>query len=173
MAISSKKHTKKNIPDPLLTRHNAEMARAAASSISGNHAETMEICSDLLTSDLYKDMEAAGNKEAARRGMAEVRLLLGSAMHFNDGTYEDIVRVLTYALDAPTDVRKDALFTLAVVHLSFDHRKESEAAMERCLVEIHALMQHKDISQEDKIRLGSQLKEAQDFLKELHEHCAN
>jgi len=154
-------------------RHNAEMARAAAVSIAGNYAETVEICSELLTSGLYKDMESNGQKEAARRGMAEVRLMLGSAMHFNDGAYEDIIRVLTYALDAPTDIRKDALFTLAIVHLSFEHGKESEAAMERCLVEIHALLQHKDLDRDDKVSLESQKKEAQDFLQALHKQIQN
>ena len=173
MAVSSKKHIKKQIPDPSEAHHNAEIARAAAASIAGNHAETVEICSDLLTSGLYKDMEASGHKDAARRGMAETRLLLGSAMHFNDGAYEDIVRVLTYALDSPVDIRKVTLFTLAVVHLSFDHNKEAEASMERCLVEIQALLQQNHLERDEKASLESQIKEANDFLQALQKQFPN
>jgi len=152
--------------DPMMAQHNSEMARAAASAMAGNHAETVETCSELLTSGLYEDMEKSGKKDAARRCRAEVRLLLGSAMHFQDAHYEDIVRVLTYALDAPTEIRKDALFTLAVVHHSFGHAQEAVAAIERCRVELAALQGTKAESRE-KAAWQEQDKEAHQFLEEL------
>src|SRR5271163_1501617 len=132
----------KHVTDPLLFRHDQEMARAASAAMAGQHAEAQEICSELLTSGLYGEMESEGHKEAARRGKAEARVLLGSAMHFNDAAYDDIIRVLTFALDSPAEVRKDALFTLAVVHLSFGHDQEAEAAMERFRVELSGLIEH-------------------------------
>src|SRR5271168_1987791 len=104
MVSPKKPPAHKPVPDPLLYRHDQEMARAASAAMAGQHAEAQEICSELLTSGLYGEMENAGHKEAARRGKAEARVLLGSAMHFNDGPYEDIVRVLTFALDSPAEV---------------------------------------------------------------------
>ena len=167
LCMSEVRKTPAKMKDPLLARHNSEMARAAALAMAGNHAETVEACSELLTSELYPDMEKAGKKEAARRCRAEVRLMLGSAMHFTDSHYEDIVRVLTYALDSPADIRKDALFTLAIVHQSFGHEKEAEAAMERCRVELSALQKEKGATASDCSSWEQQDKEAAMFLEGL------
>ena len=119
-------------------RHNEDLARAAAAAMQQHYPECVEICSELLTGGLYE--EWAGTESAsARRARAETRLLMATAMHYNDGHYEDIVRVLTAALDSPPEVQKDAWFTLGVVHASFDHASEAREAMESCLALINEL----------------------------------
>lgn len=153
--------------DPRMAQHHSELARAAAAAMNGNHQETVEVCSELLTSGLYVEMEQAGKKEDARRARAEVRLMLGSAMHFTDGHYDDITRVLTYALDAPAEIRKDVLFTMAIVHLSFAHQKEAEAAMERCRIELSGLLQTKNLAVMQRESWEQQDIEANNFLGEL------
>ena len=105
--------------DPL-AHHNTEMGRAAAAAMQQHYQEAIEICSELLTSGLYGDL-AKEDKEAARRAKAEVRLMMATAMHYTDGHYDDIVKQLGLAMDAPPLVQKDACFTLAVVQLSFGH----------------------------------------------------
>jgi hypothetical protein len=153
--------------DPLLQRHDQEMARAASAAMTGRHAEAQEICSELITSGLYGEMESAGHKDAARRAKAEARVLLGSAMHYNDAPYEDIIRVLTFALDSPVETRKDALFTMAVVHFSFGHLQEAEAAMERCRVELASLISNSNTIPSELSTWREQDHEAKIFLEQL------
>jgi len=167
MDSTKKPNSRDHVLAPMLLRHNQEMARAASAAMAGQHAEALEICSELLTSGLYGEMESGGHREASRRSVAETRLLLGSAMHFTDAPYEDIVRVLTFALDSPVEIRKDALFTLAVVHLSFGHRQEAEAAMERFRVELAFLMSHSHAPATDVRSWQEQDREATVFISQL------
>lgn len=109
------------------------MARAAAAAMHGHHAETVEICSELLTSGLYNDLETAGMREDSRRLRAECRLLLATAMHYNGAPHGDVLKVLNFALDAPADLKRDAYFTIAVVELSNEHTDNARVAMQQCL----------------------------------------
>jgi hypothetical protein len=133
-----------------LDHHHAEMGRAAAAAMQQHYQETIEICSELLTS-------------GTRRTKAEVRLMLATAMHYADGHYEDIVKQLSLAMDAPPEIQKDACFTLAVVQLSFGHKAEATSAMEQCLEVITLLRQ----SSGDEPGLRAQQEEARQFLAEL------
>jgi hypothetical protein len=142
-------------------RHHKEVARAAAAAMEGHYAECIEICSELLTAGLYETW-AAADPEAARAARAEARLLMANAMHHNDAHYDDLVRVLNAALDSPPEVQKDAWFTLAVVHASFDHADAAREAMARCLDAI-AELRRMDVST---AALDQQEAEARRFLAE-------
>jgi hypothetical protein len=145
-----------------LDHHHAEMGRAAAAAMQQHYQETIEICSELLTSGTYEEL-AKSDAQAARRTKAEVRLMLATAMHYADGHYEDIVKQLSLAMDAPPEIQKDACFTLAVVQLSFGHKAEATSAMEQCLEVITLLRQ----SSGDEPGLRAQQEEARQFLAEL------
>jgi len=147
--------------DPL-THHNEEMGRAAAAAMQQHYQETIEICSELLTSGTYNEL-AQRDPETARRAKAEARLMMAAAMHYADGHYEDIVRQLSLAMEAPPSIQKDASFTLAVVQLSFGHKPEAKAAMEQCLELIAGLKSAAGAES----GLAEQEREAQQFLREL------
>jgi hypothetical protein len=121
--------------------HHEELARAAAAAMERHYAECIEICSELLTAGLYGQW-ASADPEPARAARAETRLLMANAMHHNDAHYDDLVRVLNAALDSPPEVQKDAWFTLAVVHASFDQPAAARDAMQHCLDLIPRLRRH-------------------------------
>jgi len=149
----------------ILAQHEAELARAAAAAIEQQYDETIEICSEQLTSGMYEKLAELGDSDGVKRAKAEVRLLMATAMHYADRHYEDIARVLSLALDSPPEVRKDAYFTLAVVHLSFGQAAEAREAMESALRTIGELRAAgwKDVGAE----LPRQEREAKEFLAEL------
>lgn len=149
--------------NPLLEQHHAELARAAAAAMQHHYQETIDICSELLTSELYQQLTAA-TPEAARAAKAETRLMMATAMHYNDAHYEDIVRVLRSAADSPDTTKKDVLFTSAVVHASFNKKDEARAAMNEALAIITKLRGAKEVDRE---ALDMQESEAQSFLKQL------
>src|SRR4051812_18881248 len=125
-------------PDAALSRHHSELARAGAVAMHRHYQEAIDICSDLLTGELYTDI-AEKDAEAARTAKAETRLIMATAMHYNESHYEDIVRVLNAALDSPPVVQKDVYFTLAVLHASFDRDDQARPTMEKCLAIIQKL----------------------------------
>src|SRR4051812_23822127 len=129
-----------------------------------HYQEAIDICSDLLTGEVYL---AIGEKDAelARASRAETRLILATAMHYAESHYEDIVRVLNAALDSPPAVQKDVYFTMAVLHASFDRDDQARGAMEKAL----ALVQSQKTSADpaDRQVLEEKEREAQQFLKEL------
>ena len=147
-----------------LSRHNSELARAGAAAMQRHYQEAIDICSDLLTCGAYEDI-AEEDAEAARAARAETRLIMATAMHYNESHYEDIVRVLNAALDSPANVQKDVYFTLAVLHASFDRDEPARAAMEKCAALISTLRD--SASGEDLAALDEKEKEARQFLKEL------
>jgi hypothetical protein len=149
--------------DPL-TRHHAEMGRAAAAAMQQHYQEAIEICSELLTSGIYDEL-AQQDKDAARRAKAEVRLMMATAMHYADGHYEDIVRQLSLAMDSPPLIQRDACFTLAVVQLSFGHQQEAKDAMTQCLQLIGEL-RRSNLPDLD-ASLATQEEEAKQFLQDL------
>ncbi|MCU1285200.1 MAG: hypothetical protein JWO13_1550 [Acidobacteriales bacterium] len=151
-------------------RHHAELARAAAAAMQKHYQETVEICSDLLTSGVYDDI-AEADPESARQYRAEARLTMATAMHYNDAHYDDILRVLNAALESPLHIQKDVYFTLAVLHVSFDHLPEAQAAMEKTLAIIAELRQSGAPDSEP--ALSAQEKEARQFLKEVAEARTN
>lgn len=151
-------------PDAALAKHHSELARAGAAAMHRHYQETIDICSDLLTSGVYEDI-AEQDAEAARSARAETRLIMATAMHYNESHYEDIVRVLNAALDSPAHVQKDVYFTLAVLHASFDRDEAARAAMEKCVALVQTL--RASASAEDQGALAEKEKEAQQFLKEL------
>ena len=150
-----------------LDHHNKEMGRAAAAAMQQHYQETIDICSELLTSSTYDDL-AKRDKDAGRRAKAEVRLMLATAMHYTDGHYDDIVKQLSLAMDAPPLVQKDACFTLAVVQLSFGHQPEAKNAMEQCL-KLIAELRRSNLPDLDG-SLATQEREAEQFLRELGAH---
>ena len=145
-----------------LDHHNSEMGRAAAAAMQQQYQETIEICSELLTSGIYDEL-AHKDFAASRRAQAEVRLLMATAMHYTDGNYDDIVRQLSLAMDAPPEVQKDACFTLAIVQASFGHTQEARSAMQQCLDLIAEVRQYTP----DGDALRAQEQEARQFLAEL------
>jgi hypothetical protein len=151
-------------PEAAIERHHAELARAGAAAMQRHYQEAIDICSDLLTGDVYM---AIGEKDAelARAARAETRLIMATAMHYAESHYEDIVRVLNAALDSPPAVQKDVYFTLAVLHASFDRDELARAAMEKAL----ELVQSQKTSADPAGRkaLEEKEREAQQFLKEL------
>jgi tetratricopeptide (TPR) repeat protein len=142
-------------------RHHEDLARAAAAAMAQQYQETIEICSDLVTSGMYEDLPDA---ELARTLRAQARLMMATAMHYNEGHYEDIVKVLTSAMDSPPEVQKDVYFTLAVVHISFDKRDEARAAMEKCL-EINAQLEARGTAD---AKAHQQQEDAAQFLQMLN-----
>src|SRR3954466_2231127 len=151
-------------PEAAIGRHNSELARAGAAAMQRHYQEAIDICSDLLTGEVYL---AIGEKDAelARASRAETRLILATAMHYAESHYEDIVRVLNAALDSPPQVQKDVYFTLAVLHASFDREEPARAAMEKCVALIHSLKTSADLAECQ--FLDEKENEAQQFLKEL------
>jgi hypothetical protein len=139
-----------------------QMARAAAAAMQQHYQETIEICAELLTSSTYADL-AKKDAEAARQAKAEVRLMMATAMHYTDGHYDDIVKQLSLAMDAPPQIQKDVCFTLAVVQLSFGHKDEAKNAMQQCLALIAGLQG----AGEADPGLAAQEQEARQFLAEL------
>jgi hypothetical protein len=121
-----------------LERHNSELARANAAAMQQHYQEAIDIASELLTSGVYDEI-AAVDPETARAAKAETRLTMATAMHYNDAHYDDIMRVLKAAMDAPPEVRKDVAFTAGVVHASFDHFGEAREAMAKALEAIGEL----------------------------------
>src|SRR5262249_14272039 len=106
---------------------------------------------------------AQQDPEAARRARAETRLMMGTAMHYNDAHYEDMVRVLNSAMDSPPDIAKDAHFTLAIVHLSFENPVDAATSMRRALELIEQLRQSGDSDP----RLAEQEQEAREFFQQI------
>jgi hypothetical protein len=151
-------------PDAALARHHSELARAGAAALHKHYQETIDICSDLLTAGVYEDI-AEQDAEAARAARAETRLIMATAMHYNESHYEDIVRVLTAALDSPAAVQKDVYFTLAVLHASFDREEPARSAMERCLALLQSLKTSADAA--ERLSLDEKENEAHQFLKQL------
>lgn len=145
-------------------QHNNEMGRAAAAAFEQHYQETIDICSELLTSGVYEKLEA-DDQESARRCRAEARLMMATAMHYADGHYEDIVRVLSFAMDAPTEIQKDVYFTMAVVQLSFGHQKEAQDSMQQSLLLIEAA--RKGSTPDPDGALAMQEDEARQFLREI------
>lgn len=121
-----------------LERHLGELGRANAAALEQNFQEAVEICSELLTSGVYDEL-AATDRDAARAAKAETRLTMATAMHYNDGHYEDILRVLKAAMDSPAEVRKDVAFTAGIVHASFEHFAEARESMAQALTAIAEL----------------------------------
>ena len=121
-----------------IERHHAELARATAAAMRQHYQEAIEIASELLTSGVYDEI-AALDPDSARAARAETRLMMATAMHYNDAHYEDIMRVLKAAMDSPADIRKDVAFTAGVVHASFDHFAEAREAMGKSLEAIAEL----------------------------------
>ena len=147
----------------LLEQHHAELARAAAAAMQQHYQETIDICSELLTSELYQQLTAA-DVEAARAAKAETRLMMATAMHYNEAHYEDVMRVLKSAADSPDATKKDVLFTTAVVHASFNKKEEARAAMNDALSIIRHL---RGSAAADREALDMQESEAESFLKQL------
>jgi hypothetical protein len=150
--------------DAASSRHNSELARAGAAAMQRHYQEAIDICSDLLTGDVYLAI-AEQDAELARASRAEARLIMATAMHYNESHYEDIVRVLNAALDSPAPVQKDVYFTLAVLHASFDRDELARTAMEKALALIESL--RASASGDDRAALDEKEKEARQFLKEL------
>jgi hypothetical protein len=139
-----------------------------------HYQEAIEVCSELLTSGIYERLSTLGkprseahkaNAEAARRFRAEARLLMATAMHYADGHYEDIVKVLSFAVESPLEIQKDVFFTLAVVHLSFGQENEARMAMLRSL----ELMRQLKEAGQSSAALDAQVEEANAFVKDLGE----
>jgi hypothetical protein len=147
----------------LLDQHHSELARAAAAAMQRHYQETIDICSELLTSELYQQL-AAADMEAARAAKAETRLMMATAMHYNEAHFEDVIRVLKSASDSPHGTRKDVLFTTAVVYASFNKKEEARAAMTEALALIAGLRSQPGADRE---ALDMQESEAQSFLKQL------
>lgn len=148
----------------LVEAHNIEMARAAAAAMEQNFQETIEICSELLTSGTYPELEAQ-DRELARRCRAECRLMMATAMHYGERHYEDIMGVLGAALDSPPEVQKDVLFTMAVVQLSFGHKQEAQEFMNQSLDVISRLEGQGPAPTDGS--LEAQRREAERFLAEI------
>jgi hypothetical protein len=151
-----------------LEQHHREMARASAAALQHQYQEAIDITAELLVSGVHTEI---GNtdQELARRARAEARLLLGTALHYNDASYEDITQVLNLALNAPPEIAKDVWFTLAVVHLSFDHGVEAAEAMRKALDLIEQLLKNGPPDP----RLKEQEQEAKDFFQQLGAPNAN
>ena len=151
-------------PEAAIAKHNSELARAGAAAMQKHYQEAIEICSDLLTGDVYM-VVGEQDQELARAARAEARLIMATAMHYNESHYEDIVRVLNAALDSPAAVQKDVYFTLAVLHASFDREELARTSMEKALALVQGLKT--SASPEENAALIEKEKEAQQFLKEL------
>lgn len=139
------------------------MARAAAAAMQNQYQEAIDICSELLTGGTYEELASSGQEESARTFRAEARLLMATALHYSDATYEDIVRLLSFAMESPPSVQKDVYFTMAVVQLSFGHSKEARESMENSLAIIENALQENPADES----LDRQRDEAREFLREL------
>ncbi len=149
-------------PQQALERHGEELGRAAAAAMARQYQEAVEICSELLTGEIHTAMSA----EDSRRARAETRLLLATAMHYNEAHHDDIARVLQAALDAPAEVRKDVWFTLAVIEASAGETNKAREAMEQCLAAIAGLRAGGTDSA-DLEDLNDKEAEAREFLRSL------
>ena len=147
-----------------IERHHAELARATAAAMRQHYQEAIEIASELLTSGVYDEI-AASNLDAARAARAETRLMMATAMHYNDAHYDDIMRVLKAAMDSPADIRKDVAFTAGIVHASFDHLAEAREAMGKSL---EAIAELKGKGSED-AELAEKERDVTEFLSQLPE----
>ena len=147
-----------------IERHHAELARATAAAMRQHYQEAIEIASELLTSGVYDEI-AAADPDAARAARAETRLMMATAMHYNDAHYEDIMRVLKSAMDSPADIRKDVAFTAGVVHASFDHFAEARDAMGKAL---EAIAELRGKGSED-AELAERERDVTEFLSQLPE----
>ena len=147
-----------------LERHHAELARATAAAMRQHYQEAIEIASELLTSGVYDEI-AGSDPDAARAARAETRLMMATAMHYNDAHYEDIMRVLKSAMDSPADIRKDVAFTAGVVHASFDHFAEAREAMSKSL---EAIAELRGKGSED-ADLADKERDVTEFLSQLPE----
>jgi hypothetical protein len=154
----------RNEVPPPLDQHHRELARAGAAALQRHYQEVIDITSEMLTSGLYDEL-AQQDPEAARRARAESRLMMATAMHYNDAHFDDIVRVLKSTLDSPPEIQKDAHFTLAVVQLSFEHPADAAASMRQALDLIEALKR----SGHDDPRLVEQEQEAREFFQQIAE----
>jgi hypothetical protein len=154
----------KTQPESPLEQHHREMARASAAALQQQYQEAIDIVAELLVSGVHQEIEKS-DPELARRLRAEARLLLGTALHYNDASYEDITKVLNLALNAPPEVAKDVLFTLAVVHLSFDHVPEAADAMRKAMEIIEQMI----ASGNTDPRLNEQAQEAKEFFQQISE----
>ena len=152
--------------ESLLETHNVEMARAAAAAMEQNYPETIEICSELLTSGPYPEMQKE-SAELARRCRSECRLMLATAMHYDDRHHDDIMRVLSAALESPPEVQKDVLFTMAVVQLSFGHKQQAREFMEQSMAAIKQV-QEQGAGPGDG-SLDAQRREAEQFLAAIEQ----
>jgi hypothetical protein len=139
------------------------MARAAAAAMQQNYQEAIDVCSELLTSGIYEELAGGDRAEDARIFRAEARLLMATALHYADAPYEDIIRLLSFAMESPPPVQKDVYFTMAVVQLSFGHSKEARESMENSLRIIESELES-DANNES---LARQRDEAKQFLREL------
>ena len=148
-----------------IERHHAELARATAAAMREHYQEAIEIASELLTSGIYDEI-AASDPDSARAARAETRLTMATAMHYNDAHYEDIMRVLKSAMDAPPDIRKDVAFTAGVVHASFDHFAEAREAMSKSLEAIAELRRLSGKGPEDP-ELADKERDVTEFLSQL------
>jgi hypothetical protein len=88
---------------------------------------------------------------------------MATALHYADAPYEDIIRLLSFAMESPPPVQKDVYFTMAVVQLSFGHSKEARESMENSLRIIESELES-DANNES---LARQRDEAKQFLREL------
>ena len=147
-----------------IEHHHAELARATAAAMREHYQEAIEIASELLTSGVYDEI-AAADPDAARAARAETRLMMATAMHYNDAHYEDIMRVLKSAMDSPADIRKDVAFTAGVVHASFDHFAEAREAMSKSL---EAIAELRGKGSED-AELADRERDVTEFLSQLPE----
>ncbi|HWK30641.1 MAG TPA: hypothetical protein VNR20_01035 [Terriglobales bacterium] len=147
-----------------IERHHAELARATAAAMRQHYQEAIEIASELLTSGVYDEI-AAADPDAARAARAETRLMMATAMHYNDAHYEDIMRVLKSAMDSPADIRKDVAFTAGIVHASFDHLAEAREAMSKAL---EAIAELRGKGSED-AELAERERDVTEFLSQLPE----
>ena len=147
-----------------IERHHAELARATAAAMRQHYQEAIEIASELLTSGVYDEI-AAADPDPARAARAETRLMMATAMHYNDAHYEDIMRVLKSAMDSPADIRKDVAFTAGIVHASFDHLAEAREAMSKAL---EAIAELRGKGSED-AELAERERDVTEFLSQLPE----
>jgi hypothetical protein len=145
-----------------LEQHHREMARASAAALQHQYQEAIDIVAELLVSGVHQEIEQA-DAELARRLRAEARLLLGTALHYNDASFEDITKVLNLALNAPPEIAKDVWFTLAVVQLSFEHPNEAAESMRKAMEIIEQLIK----SGKTDPRLKEQEQEAKEFFQQI------
>ena len=151
-------------PESPLEQHHREMARASAAALQHQYQEAIDIVAELLVSGVHQEIEQT-DAELARRLRADARLLLGTALHYNDASYEDITKVLNLALNAPPEIAKDVWFTLAIVQLSFGYPNEAAESMRKAMEIIEQLVAGGDKDP----RLKEQAQEAKEFFQQVSE----